>query len=483
MDAPRADHAHLSTSLFDTDQKEHHPRSPPAMGSTPFVDYDDLNSLGQPSMQTVPHYTSAHLFQNASSVQMPRFHDSNLPDQRMYQYQQQNADVPGSQSHMLIEQTRSIYDLPEERAPYYGYDTFTSPTNIQHGGGPQIEVPADWKGSVQAYQDYRAQVETYGWHEDLAELYSFPHRFDGALTKQEVSNIDTLLENKNPVKNDPLPRNTVIEELQEQPKEVVPEKKAKPVLSDDKALRMLKSARKPSMANIPGPYSNMPVDVDLTTVEILTFFPPMLCDVKCVERLMHGGWTNHMITHILNTTRDWSVDGRKEMFSRSSVLTTTKRAMAATTGSEDWSEKRWRNSATLTPVPDYTASQFVASKLKEGKQETLISSLATNVVQMPEGDDRGALTEAVALVKAFPDLDRNLSELGELLTEQAIRPMPYTSSVDTRCQLRWTKDAAKVSTTMYDTYLKHRFSTTTKRGRSLIDGGSNNPGPVKRSKH
>jgi hypothetical protein len=178
----------------------------------------------------------------------------------------------------------------------------------------------------------------------------------------------------------------------------------------------------------------------------------MVYDVHFIERLMHGDWTNHMITHVMNDMRDWGVDltGHPKKFSRTIITNTTKRAMMLITGDNKWAEKRWRkqDDLVLTPATDYTTGQFLGTRLLDDKKHVFISSLANGVRFLPTDDDRGTLTEVVELVLKHPELDRPLAELDTLL--EHVNVVPYDLTKDQRCQALWAAEAAKFKVRFYD---------------------------------
>jgi hypothetical protein len=137
--------------------------------------------------------------------------------------------------------------------------------------------------------------------------------------------------------------------------------------------------------------------------------------------------------------------------------------MKKMTGDAEWAEGRWRKEKNVENLEklefpcirrasDYMGSGLSTYKVpRDKKQEVMISELYKNVRLFPQGRDRGILTEVVEMVKENPGLDRNLSEIHDIIDLFDLNKPTYGVSEDMDRRDHWTEKAQKLCVRAYDT--------------------------------
>jgi hypothetical protein len=158
------------------------------------------------------------------------------------------------------------------------------------------------------------------------------------------------------------------------------------------------------------------------------------------------------------------------LISRSTVTATVRDGMKKMTGKSEWKEGEWRGeiSKNFHPATDYKGSAFGTFHLsKDRKSEVKISMLVEMVKKFPQGGDRGVLTEVVELVKDRPELDRNLSQIHEVVDLFAITVPQYGVEEDRARQNHWHEEAHKIKVRFYDTTNRSRLKNGKLKQTSL----------------
>jgi hypothetical protein len=137
--------------------------------------------------------------------------------------------------------------------------------------------------------------------------------------------------------------------------------------------------------------------------------------------------------------------------------------MKKMTGLTEWAEGRWRKEKEVENLEDSLSPRIRRATNYKGsglatyhvpnnkKHEVLISELYKNVKVMPQGGDRGILTEVVEMVQQNPELDRNLSQIHEIIDYFNLARVQYGVSEDIARRRHWMTEAEKICVRAYDT--------------------------------
>jgi hypothetical protein len=182
----------------------------------------------------------------------------------------------------------------------------------------------------------------------------------------------------------------------------------------------------------------------------------MIIDPGFVFRLVKAGWLNHMVTHAINTVRQWP-----DMVTRSPVLSAVRNAMIANLGVKNWTETRWHaNHEEDASDVDFSTDGFTCRDLPDdNKADITILELAEGV-NLPQGNDRGTLTEVIELVRQNPLLDCKLSEIQNLINHQGLAMTSYDENRDRECKTHWKNLASQVKSRFYDATNGKKFAKT-----------------------
>jgi hypothetical protein len=181
----------------------------------------------------------------------------------------------------------------------------------------------------------------------------------------------------------------------------------------------------------------------------------MVLDPGFVYRLVKAGWLNHVITHTINTVRPWP-----NMVTRSPVVAAVRNAMNATLGVKNWKESAWHatNEENASQV-DFSTDGFTCRDLpNSAKTDITILELAEGI-DLPQGNDRGTLTEVIEFVRRNPLLDRNLSEIQSLIDGQGMIVVSYDANKDRACKNYWRNVASHTKSRFYDATNSKKLAT------------------------
>jgi hypothetical protein len=119
-------------------------------------------------------------------------------------------------------------------------------------------------------------------------------------------------------------------------------------------------------------------------------------------------------------------------------------------GNVQWSQSNWTACPNKpAPVSDFTSAYFDIVKADVEDRKILVSSLRTNVIQMPQGADRGLLTMAIELVTRYPEEDVYLADLSSLIAKHALVAPSYGATEDQEACKRWTIPSERVPARTY----------------------------------
>jgi hypothetical protein len=158
-----------------------------------------------------------------------------------------------------------------------------------------------------------------------------------------------------------------------------------------------------TLVNVPNVYSVLPENIDLTTVELLTFFPGILKDLYFVYWALSTGWDSTTLRRVANTNRDWSAHTKKGSteLPRDTGRGVVAKGMAyiQDVPEASFNEGTYKRTtiASRPKMSDYTASAL--SKMHQTPtsndvelRKWFLSELLNGVKVTPEGPDAGTLS-------------------------------------------------------------------------------------------
>lgn len=154
------------------------------------------------------------------------------------------------------------------------------------------------------------------------------------------------------------------------------------------------------LSTVPNTDYSVPAGIDLTTVEMLTFFPGYLKDPFFLYRCVSVGWDSKGLEKALWTHRN------QDYLPFQTIKENIIHTMMALTGIQDYGALASINHVALwqrSKFEDYTSAafarsrDFAAGELPEAT-DLRLSDLSMNVTAYPQNEDAGMLT---ALVQAY----------------------------------------------------------------------------------
>lgn len=212
----------------------------------------------------------------------------------------------------------------------------------------------------------------------------------------------------------------------------------------------------------PGLFAILPGGIDLTTVEILTFFPGYLKDPFFLYRCTAAGWSATSLNNAL-------FEHRKEHASEDSIYSAIRTRLRTNlmfvTGDNKATIKLYQRLSDneRSVVTDYTNNTFAMKwattngyerkdrATREMRRDDLTLAQVYNkglrIRQMPQGNDAGTLTALIMALKQNPGNEiksLTMSQIANHVTNDAqMTPIAHTAVDDKICAKFWEKEYKK----------------------------------------
>lgn len=200
-------------------------------------------------------------------------------------------------------------------------------------------------------------------------------------------------------------------------------------------------------------YTELPRNIDLTAVEILTFFPGFIQDSFFQFRCLSAGWTQKAL-QVAHERHHHKLQKTKSTTTR--IKDSFARTMAYFTDDNDFNIMAYHTHpvSERSKVADYSATGFAmilkrdAGWILKENDETprrianpTLSELSQLAKKLPSGDGRGSLTAFVEAYRAQPANTRNLSMLAidDFITRHSsvLGLIKHDAKDDVKCARQW----------------------------------------------
>ncbi|KIW02207.1 uncharacterized protein PV09_06363 [Verruconis gallopava] len=205
------------------------------------------------------------------------------------------------------------------------------------------------------------------------------------------------------------------------------------------------------LSTTPGPSTLLPTGINLTTSEILAFFPGLLHDPYFIYRAYSTGWNWQTMVHAARMYRDvqWEL-------SHAVVEPLIRRGMAYVLGldEEDWSEDEYQQRVPVErrlKLHDYTRGglSVTHSTHPASRSDLMLSQLRNEVKVLPINEDAGALTTLIAALNCGQIRDMPMSALGDFVETSVLYFPPHGPDEDLACAQRWREKLRNLPWNLY----------------------------------